>query len=298
MPSSCLGRMLARAELELRRVHRRELGRLFTGAALLLLAARAREDGTLVGALRLPRVGTGAGCGVSPASGSLPLRAPAVPLSGEFVNRLEWENACRGALALLERRDAGQSLVRLLVGMLERPMEAWMSPVFLAALGARLAPGCEARLAQAQVLCAAGRHRAAQEHLGRLFDQELDREESWRALYLLGCCHLAAGRSLFALGAFEAASELPACAVGALVEALALARLIGDEGRCRRAAARLDLVVAPEDPEFRFALEGLGLRMRADGVAWSSVGPGAPGANSPAECVLALIASHPGSRTR
>lgn len=252
--------LLVRAELELARVRRRELGLLFLAAALL--AQRKAGLAVLV-----------------------------EPLFFEVERLSEWRENAAFELETRSEAERAQPIVKLLTTMLERPLEDWTSPSLLAALGARLAPGRAARLAEAQVLSQAGRHQAAESRLRALAQNDLTQQEAWRVLTLLGRCHLSAGRTLFALGAFEAACESPDCGVGALVESLALARVLGDESRVRRAAARLDLLIEESDPEFRAAIADLRARVEEGRFPRTSRGGRLRGAESPAERVLALVGS-------
>lgn len=240
--------LFARALSELDRVRRRGLGLRLLSAALLLVRERP-------GARGLP------------------------PLSLEAASLAEWR-----ASVWTELDDAGADArssrcARLLEGLTRRPLSNWPSAQFLAALGEQLAPGRTARLALAQVACLDGRRRCAERLLVALSEEDLDPESLWRTLYLLGLCHAAAGRERFALGAFDAAADTPTAGVNALVGAFALARLLDDEARARRAAARLDLLCAADDPGFQAALMDLavGLVERAR----ARRGDGRSGAGSP-----------------
>ncbi|MFT5290722.1 MAG: hypothetical protein ACI82F_002797 [Planctomycetota bacterium] len=250
--------MLGRAESELVSLRRRELGKLFMAAALL-----SQGEDQLVRLTRQLRI--------------------------EVASLGQWRALALRELRRCDHAERCTPVVRLLARMLAVPVASWPRPTFLAALGGRLAKGPHARLAEAHVLFGAGRRIAAEGLLRDLSREHLSTEANWSLLSLLGRCHLAAGRTLFALGAFEAASELPTCGIGALVESLALARVLGDEGRMCRAAARLDLLTEPGDPEFRAAFRDLHLRVKAGTYPRAERStPALPG-ESPAESVLALV---------
>ena len=259
-----LQRLLLRAELELSRVQQRALGLRLLSAALVSLRAR----------------GSG-----------LALR----PFAWEDPDARAWARAVRAELARTDARERG--VVRLLVRMTTQaeaevadgaPTE-WPRALWLARLGARLAPGRCARLTHAQLAFAEGRTHAAERALVQLAAEPLLPEQRARVLFLLGRCHLAAGRESFALGVFDAASDEPESDLPALVESLALAHVLRDEERVRRASARLDLQIETRDPAFRSALADLAARVEAGRFPSDRAGRPRAQTGSPAERVLAVV---------
>jgi len=218
--------LLLRAEEELVRLHAREVARLLLGAAAI---AGARS---------------GAALGLLSPEGPPPAVAA-------------WRRAARRALRLGRRDGLTAPGAQRLAELLALEPEDWGGPVVL--VRAALAAGEDegARVALGRALLVEGDLAAARDVFAALLRRPDELLLRWRALEGLALAHAALGRPRLALGAMEAAADDPACGVPALVGGLALAWRARDLRRTRRAAARLDLLVDPDEPAFGAALERL-----------------------------------------
>ncbi len=222
---------------ELMAVHRSELARLLLFAAGEVLRRRG-EGGTLA---------------------AFPMR----PLSGSA-----WRRRARRALHLLALDRFALPVADEVRALLATPPRRWPTAKDLTRTAVDCGAGPRGELCHAHALLAAGEHRHAEECLRMILDRDPPRRIRWRAFEGLAAVHDAAGRPLLAMGAMEAAAEDPACGVGPLVSGLYLALRAGDARRCRRAAARLDLLVHPDEPAFVATLDRLRSRGRCAGSAF------------------------------
>ncbi len=166
-------------------------------------------------------------------------------------------------------RPVDPEILLLLIGVdLHRwPASSWLARAALAAQdsnGARLCLG-RALLAEGDTEDA---HRVFVDLLRRGVTDEL----RWQVFEGIAFGHEQRGNDRLALVACEAAGDAPGCGIGPLVGCLFLSLVLGEAGRARRAAARLDLLVNPDSPAFARELAKLRLRVELfrGGLPWSA----------------------------
>ena len=256
---------------ELLIVHRRELAR------LLLLAA---------------------GIVVHRSSHPFPLATfPVAPLSLQG-----WRRRTRHALELCSADRLSFSASGLLHRLLRRDPGRWPGLLVLTGAARGRGAGILGELCHGHALLRGDRIEEAEELFRSLLAQDPPSPVRWRAFEGLAAAHAAAGRPLLAMGAMEMAADEPSCGVGPLASGLYLALVAGDRRRCRRAAARLDLLVGPDEPAFVAAVRRIQDHAQARGAP--AGGPAsrtmealvrdggcglAPGGSSSAERLLAAI---------
>ncbi len=220
---ACEARLAREAELELLRVHRQELSRLLLLAAGIRAARDERE--IPLAAFPAARISTGA-----------------------------WGGRARIALRLCALDDLELPAVHLLRSLQRGSPASWPEVDELTRAALRCEEDAFARICHGHALLRRGRLALAEAWFRELLDRDPPPHLGWRVLEGLAAAHAAAGRHRLAMGAMEAAADVPVCGIGPLASGLYLALRAGDLRRSQRAAARLDLLVDPTEPRFEAAV--------------------------------------------
>jgi hypothetical protein len=221
---------LEEAERELERLHRRAMSALLRRAAAQVVT-RAPWYGVLT---------------------SYPL-----PPQAERA----WRRDARSAIRAAAQDGWAPVGLSLVARLLRTPSDRWPRASRLAQAARRVEDGEFSRVCQGFALLCEGEHAEADRLFAGLLRRSDVLRHRRRVLEGLGLAHLAAGRARLALGALESAAEDPRAGTGTLVDALLLTLVVGDVGRARRAAARLDMLVDPQAPAFAAVLGRLGRRL-------------------------------------
>ncbi len=251
------------AASELDAIHRAEWSR------LLLLAIGIR-------AVREPGFGTVTGFPVLP------------------VALRPWRSEVDRALAAANTEGAHGPALGLLRTLARQKVRTWPTLVALARALVAVRGGERATTTLGFAYLTEGRFDEARAVFEALIEREHVLREPWRVQEGLATARATSGRARAALDALERAAEDPRVCSAAHVGCLVLSLALADDGRARRAAARLDFLVNPFDPEFEASIarwRRLRDRLGADGVervrsgALALLGKG----RSPAELVCRAL---------
>lgn len=174
-----------------------------------------------------------------------------------------WRREAKRALLLARADGFDVPGEELLSELLARAPETWPGTVVLAGAAVEAADSEFGRICLGYSLLAEDRTSSATDLFRALANAGVP-QVPWRVLEGLALAHEGLGRYRLALGAMEAAADRPDCGVGPLVTGLYLALRTGDKERALRAAARLDLLINPDVPEFAAALAQLRRRLGDD----------------------------------